>query len=145
MLRTSPTSAAEAPSRRKGGLAPCRRDGGFTLIELLVVLTLLALASAMVLPRFASAPGPTARERAAAVAGQLRDARQRAIATARPVAVPLDARLVTARAPDGSTLREILFFPDGSSTGGSIGVETRQRRAVVEVDDLTGAVRLHDG
>ena len=61
------------------------------------------------------------------------------------MAVPLDSGSVTARAPDGSVLREILFFPDGSSSGGSIGVEARERRAVVDVDDLTGSVRLHDG
>lgn len=131
--------AASAERLRPGSAEPQR---GFTLVELLVVLTLLALASAVVLPRFVSSAGPSARSQAAGVASVLRDARQQAIATARPVAVPIDGSLIAAQGPDGRVLREILFFPDGSSSGGSLVVELRQRRAVVDVDDLTGAVRL---
>ena len=131
-----------AASARRLTSRLAHRDRGFTLIELLVVLTLLALASAVVLPRFMSTAGPSARSQAAGVASVLRDARQKAIATAQPVVVPIDPSLITARGLDGGSLREILFFPDGSSSGGRLTVELRQRQAVVDVDDLTGAVRL---
>lgn len=106
------------------------------------MLTLLALASAIVLPRFMASTGPTARTQAALVASKLRDARREAVAAARPVSVPLDAAGVEAIGPDGRRISEILFFPDGSSSGALLTVEVNQRRAAVEVDDLTGSVRL---
>lgn len=108
------------------------------------MLTLLALASAIVLPRFMASTGPTARTQAALVASKLRDARRQAVATAQPISVPIDAAGVEAVGPDGRRLPEVLFFPDGSSSGAVLIVEVNQRRASVEVDDLTGAVRLRD-
>lgn len=136
MPRIWPAASAERSTGRFSD------SHGFTLVELLVVLTLLALASAMVLPRFMSTAGPSARSQAAMLASHLRDARRQAVSLAEPVSVPLDPALVEGRGPDGRPLPEILFFPDGSSSGGLLTVEVRQRRAVVEVDDLTGSVRL---
>ncbi|HMR31468.1 MAG TPA: prepilin-type N-terminal cleavage/methylation domain-containing protein [Geminicoccaceae bacterium] len=139
MRRTSRAASAELPV-----LHARDRARGFTLVELLVVLTLLALASAIVLPRFMASAGPNARMQAALVASKLRDARREAVASARPIAVPIDAAGVEATGPDGRRLPEILFFPDGSSSGAVLIVEVDRRRALIEVDDLTGSVRLRD-
>jgi general secretion pathway protein H len=120
-------------------------DGGFTLLELLVVLTLLAILSAAVLPRFMAGAAPSARDWAARAAHELRAARQTAIAAARPVRVPITADNARLRTFDGRAADAVMFFPDGGSSGGQITFEHRGRAAIVTVDDLTGAVRLHDG
>ena len=39
---------------------------------------------------------------------------------------------------------QIRFFPDGSSTGGRIGLSRDERRAIVAVDWLTGLVSVED-
>lgn len=127
----APTSSATTAER------------GFTLIELLVVLTLLALVAALVLPRLSARLGPTAGERAAGLADQLRAAREQAISTARPTFVPVDPALAVPDPPSAGAT--ILFFPDGSSSGGRLVVEGAGAPAAVEIDDLTGRVRLRGG
>jgi hypothetical protein len=49
-------------------------------------------------------------------------------------------------APSTSRCRigQIRFFPDGSSTGGRIGLSRNDRRAAVAVDWLTGLVSVDD-
>jgi prepilin-type N-terminal cleavage/methylation domain-containing protein len=120
-------------------------EHGFTLIELLVVLTLVALMSAAVLPRFMGAGQESARHWAARAAIELRAARQQAIVGARPVSVPIDPDVARLRSPNGADADEVLFFPDGSSTGGRLEFELHGRIAIVVVDDLTGAVSLRNG
>jgi general secretion pathway protein H len=120
-----------------------RAERGFTLVELLVVLTLLGLLAAMVLPRFSGRLGPTAQERAAGLADQLRAAREQAISTARPTRVPVDPAM--ARPDPPAEDAAILFFPDGSSSGGRLLVDGGGPPAAVEIDDLTGRVRLRGG
>jgi general secretion pathway protein H len=131
---------------------------GFTLLELLIVLAISAAIMALAVPRLsgltalASLNG-AARELAAA----LRTARGLAMAQHRNVAVILDARAQsyrtegaprTQRVPAGLRLTldsdTILFFPDGSSTGGQIRVAAAQRSYVVDVDWLTGRVAIHE-
>ncbi len=130
MPRTSPSATA---------------DGGFTLLELLVVLTLLALVVTTVLPRFVAGSGPSARDWAARAAYELNAARREAIIAARPVRVPIASDVARVRTVDGQVTDAVLFFPDGGSSGAVITFELRGRIATLTVDDLTGAVRLHDG
>lgn len=131
---TTPTSRARSTA-----------EAGFTLLELLVVVALLALMSAAVLPRFMGAGQELARHLAARAAIDLRTARQQAIVGARPVSVPIDSAVGRLRTLDGATASVVLFFPDGSSTGGRVEFNLHDRLAVVVVDDLTGAVSLRDG
>jgi general secretion pathway protein H len=130
---TAPTSAARSAER------------GFTLLELLVVVALMALIAAMVLPHFMSAGSESARHWAARAADELRAARQQAITMARPVSVPIDPKIAKLRSLDGADASQVLFFPDGGSTGARLTFELNGRTATVTVDDLTGAVSLHDG
>lgn len=156
--RTSTTS-----NRRVGSL-PRNRRRGFTLIELLVVLALLALVVALVPPSFDRLrESMQYRDTLRRVLGDLRSARQQALARGNevrfsmdiparrfgvegraPSALPesLQVRFIAARiettAQDKVSIR---FHPQGGATGGTLelvrpgGAGTR-----ITVDWLSGAV-----
>jgi general secretion pathway protein H len=141
------------------------RRAGFTLIEMIVVLAVMGLMLGLVLGR-----GPmrsrtlTTRSVVAALAGGLREARARAIATNRPVEFDLDiehksfrignapptrlppeyglALLTTAGQRISETEGAIRFAPDGSSTGGRIELATDRRQIKIGVDWLSGRVSV---
>lgn len=138
---------------------------GFTLLELLVVLTLLGLLLLVVPPAITSGSGIGLKAAARDVAAGLRRAQGRAIVENREVAFVLDLnarhfrigprgdavllpddvdlRLYTAQAEliDAAT-GAIRFYPDGSSTGGEIGLSSGAGDYHVAVDWLTGRVTL---
>jgi general secretion pathway protein H len=142
---------------------------GFTLLELIVVLAIAALLVAVVVPlgshrRDHDALQAGAREIAAA----LRLARSRAILSNRPTSFLVDVEngfyrppgATAARAvPTGShvalytaqqellsgTTGAIRFYPDGSSTGGGLGLSLGGERYEILVDWLTGGVSVHAG
>lgn len=139
-------------------------DAGVSLLEVLVVLVIIAAAAAVVAP---SLRRPTtavetqlvARE----LAGHLRGARAAAIGRGQEVTVRFDAqkrqydaddggrvttwpshltlRLTTARLErDQTDQAHVRFFPDGSSTGGSIDVAGDGRTTRITINWLTGTV-----
>jgi general secretion pathway protein H len=140
---------------------------GFTLIELIVVMAVLGLLAGLVMTR-----GPmrshTLTQRAAvqALAGGLREARSRAVATNRPIEFAVDIEHKTFRIGDGQPTRlppeygmsmisaagrrisdtkaAIRFDPDGSSTGGRIELATGTRQIRIGVDWLSGKVSVSD-
>jgi general secretion pathway protein H len=141
------------------------RSAGFTLIELLIVITILGLAMALIAEhgplRSAALVGKGA---ASDLAGGLREARARAIAENRPVSLALDVAAhwwriddqaskplpadftITVLTTKGEVRSEqvagIRFEPDGSSTGGRIALSDGQRTFDIDVDWLTGNVRV---
>lgn len=141
---------------------------GFTLIEVLVTLLLATLIIATVPPMLTGSISSTeTRAAARQLAAGLRHARGQAIATHRETALMLDLeqrrfRTTSGRhdvrlAPDlnltlttadsevaGTDKGNIRFFPDGSSTGGRIEVADERRRYILDVDWLTGRIKLHD-
>lgn len=94
---------------------------GFTLIEMLVVLALIALVAALALPRLGAAPSRAGQERVRTVMTILTDARSMAVASGRaqaldPALLGAGAHYIAAVGPS----EHILFYPDGSSSGGKL-------------------------
>lgn len=140
-----------------------RPDAGFTLLEVLVVVLLLGLVAGIVLQR-----GPvrsaTLDLRAAGgeISRTLRLARSRAIATNQATMFRMDvpghafavdggavrrlpdsfAISLVSVAPGGGGSSGISFAPDGSSSGGRIGLAQGGRSIEVDVAWLTGRVSL---
>lgn len=148
------------------------RHAGFTLLELLVVLAIIGLALSVVIPNFAASSATELRSAARMVAAGLRGAREEALSRQQPVALSLDLDAYTMGLDPGGptaeggpparqlpdTLRyklfvarselfgersgRIRFFPDGSSTGGRVTLSTGALEMLVDVDWLTGQIRV---
>ena len=138
---------------------------GFTLLELLVVLTIAILALAVALPRFAALlPGAELKSYSRQTAALLRLARSQAIATGDPVILTLNTEQGHTRLsgqprvhpwPAGVALSlsgtgteqtpaELTFYPDGTSSGGTLQVASENRRYRIQIDWLTGRVYFDD-
>jgi general secretion pathway protein H len=142
-------------------------ERGFTLLELLVVLAIIGAVLALV-SGFAlrGQPGLDVDIAARAVADALRQARSHAVLQNRDQLFALDVeerlfRIDGQRAPVqmdkdieltfhsarsevmSETIGQIRFFPDGSATGGRIGLTLDGRHVEVKVDWLTGLVSVN--
>lgn len=142
---------------------------GALLIELLVVIAILALVSTIALPRAQMlGRGPSLGLVASDMAAKLRAARSLAIAQNRDVAFALDTHArsygivgtgppqtlpagtdlsVTAARPYIRDVQDVqlVFFSDGTSSGGTIRLIAEQRLVAISVEWLTGAVRIERG
>ena len=135
---------------------------GFTLIELLVVMMILALAATTVGPMLSRGVGSQLQSSVRDLATGLRWARSEAVSERRSVALwvdtadksyVVDTRSRRYRLPEEAKVlvntaeREvrgdvagIRFYPDGSSSGGSIELGAEGVVFEVTIDWLTGAV-----
>lgn len=143
------------------------RQSGFTLLEMLAVVVLLAIAlTAVSMSVSKSLSSAKVRAVSRDLVAALRYTRGQAIVKGeqRTFDVDLEAMTYTApgrepqKFPDGIEVRVltaaqeatsehklgIRFFPDGSSTGGNIGVHSGEREWRVNVEWLTGEVALDE-
>jgi len=144
------------------------RDRGFTLLELIVVLALMAILMTVVPPMISSAlPGTQLKSASRELAAGLRYARNHALTVReeatltmdvdkhsfqitgrkKAYAIPQDLKIeiLTAESETkGENIGAIRFFPDGGSTGGRITLSYGERAFGVDVDWLTGKVRILD-
>jgi general secretion pathway protein H len=153
-------------SQAKRGTAPAgtRHPVGFTLIELLIVISIAGLYIWVILahgpPRSA---GLEENGTASELAGGLREARAQAITENRPVSLTLDVAnhqwkvdgqpahkmppqfrlsVLTVKGETRGDRAAIVFEPDGSSTGGQVAFNDGLRKFAVNIDWLTGNVRV---
>jgi general secretion pathway protein H len=164
-IPTQPARRHRRPLRRAG-----QRSGsyGFTLLELLLALVLAALLMAIAAPNFAPLLARAQLYSATRdVASALRHARGQALVRGRDAEFELDVDRhryrVTGRAKtyglpsplhlslftaETETVDEgtgrIRFFPDGSATGGRVTLEGDGQKRVVDVNWLTGEVKIRE-
>lgn len=143
-----------------------RVRNGFTLIELLVVLAIMAMLVLVAVPSIVSIlPEMEAKSGAREVAAALREARSRAILSNTDVVFSIDVKghyfmisgeKQTHRLPQelgislytaqqeliADTSGSIRFFPDGSSTGGRVGLSSSKKSYDVTVNWVTGHVEI---
>jgi general secretion pathway protein H len=139
---------------------------GFTLIELLVVMAIMAMVLMVALPSIMPIiPKIEAKAGAREIAAALREARSRAIVSNSEVVFSLDIAShsfvlsgdkQTHALPQGvqlslytaqqelqtETIGNIRFFPDGSSTGGRVGLSSAKGSYNVTVNWVTGHVEI---
>jgi general secretion pathway protein H len=147
--------------------AHSRRARGVTLLELILVLVLIAILSVAAAPMIGRGMG-TMDQRAAAqkVSAALKHARNLAVSKRTDVAVTFNVKTLTVSAPeltsfalpngvalDLTTIEKervdedsagIRFYPDGGSTGGRVTLKKGERTLRVDVDWLTGRVRVEE-
>lgn len=144
------------------------RRRGFTLIELLVVISIAAMLVAVTPPLISRAlPGVELKGAARQLSAALRFARNRAVTVRESTTVQVDVeqrritvsgkpkpiqlsdrlevKMLTAESESqGEKVGGIRFFPDGGSTGGRVTFTRDERELAVDVDWLTGRVRILD-
>jgi len=144
-----------------------QRARGFTLLEIIAVVALIALAATVVVVSVGSGlEGARVRSASKDLVAALRYTRGQAIVQRSPQALLLEVdarayqapgrerrelprnmelRLVTARDElVGEGAGRIRFFPDGSSTGGQITLALGEAEWSIDVEWLTGEVKLRD-
>jgi general secretion pathway protein H len=137
---------------------------GFSLIEVVLVLFVLALATAVALPVVGrTTDAVRMRAEVAGFSATLRHAREQAVATQRPFRVevnPVEHRMIvvadesdvrlarplapelTVQAVPGPSLT-VRFDPQGVSSGGDFRLSAGNFVYFVNVDPLTGRVRIN--
>ncbi|MDD2817095.1 MAG: prepilin-type N-terminal cleavage/methylation domain-containing protein [Thiotrichaceae bacterium] len=142
---------------------------GFTLLELLIVMAIIAMAAAFVIPRLTAGEGLLLKAQVREAIAVLNYARRSAIVegTAR-VAVFFDDKQDANAAPNskskkpnapnqwssrGTTLEwggkvtdkeqavyEIIFYPEGGSSGGELVLRFKDQKAKISVNPLNGKI-----
>lgn len=139
---------------------------GFTLIEILVGLAILTLILTLVPPLFTNVIASTQLKSATRTLGSgLKQARSEAISKQRETTLTLDVEtrqfalggkqhqldlpkdtkllLIAANTEQLSEQQAaIRFFPDGSSTGGRIELSNHRNEYTIDVNWLTGKVKI---
>ena len=148
-----------------GATRPSERISGYTLIEMLVVLAIMGLIASIAAPRLQLSEYAKLRRRAAGIVSDIRtmraDAIRRGIRTS--VVITRSGYELTPshkmqEYSDGTHLSlqaspalyqaekdALMFFPDGSSSGGALTISRGSSTADVRIRELNGQVSYEDG
>jgi len=149
------------------GLTSAKSSAGFTLLEILLVLTIIGMASILVVPNVGNLDARVFSTQFRQANTLLNYARRTAVVQGQPASIEFYAEsqreneVVSSRTAIGkwqstgaeiifidSTEREkevedkieITFFPEGGSTGGTLIMVLGERREAIEIDPFTGRV-----
>lgn len=154
-------------SNSKRGLSTAHSSAGFTLLEILLVLTIIGMASILVVPNVGNLDSRSFTVQVRQANTLLNHARRTAVVQGQPASIEFyaigleDEETTPSRTAVGSwqsngiditfidsTERETLiedslevtFFPEGGSTGGTLILELDERQATIEIDPFSGRV-----
>jgi general secretion pathway protein H len=143
-------------------------DKGFSLIEILIVLVIAVIIMGVVGPKISSGISSVKfKSITKEVVSGLRYARMKSITENRkiefivnleqhfyriddenknhPIPEDIEITLVTASTQViGEEQGAIIYFPDGSSSGGRVTLETEQQKHLIDVNWLTGMVEVSE-
>ncbi len=140
---------------------------GFTLVEVIIVIALVAVMAAVLSPMLMTSPIRALQAEARDVATTLRETRRLALARQSRQRFVIDtdngrygiaSNTLSAALPDGMQAQlttdeslltnestgSIDFFPDGSSSGGRVSLVMADRFLDVDVEWLTGRIRVRE-
>ncbi len=166
-------SRAVAPRRPAGVSRPSRAHGrdGFTLMEIVMVLIIIAVGTAIVIPMVEGGfDSREVRRAARQIASTMHYCRGEAVSRGKPQEMVVDLlknsihttdderwAILTDRAVIekvrggnelGQGLVQILFFPNGSTSGAEVVLASRRdhfrNRLKITLDPLLGSVRVAD-
>lgn len=141
-------------------------NGGFSLLEMLVVLVIIGLTAAVVIPAVNKSFTKSLGDVALAIELDMKGARSEAVmgqhnsmfwvdvgervygnmaGESGRIPDSVTVRTRTAAIADSGSRAGVLFFPDGSSSGGSLTIEQDGQAINIEVDWLTGRVVAREG
>jgi general secretion pathway protein H len=153
--------------RAPAGGVKTRSSAGMTLLELIIALALIAVLAVSAAPMLGKGMG-TIDQRAAAqrVTATLKHARNVAVSQRIEAAVTFNIKTLVVTAPDVApytlpkgvalditTIEKekvdddtagIRFYPDGGSTGGRVTLKKGDRTLRIDVDWLTGRVKVEE-
>ncbi len=142
-----------------------RRACGFSLLEITIAIAIVATLTALAATSLVPATGRMRlRAEVREIVGLMSDARTRAITTRQVSMIELDASnrrvfygepLLVRQLPATMSLRvageegnrdrlRIVFYPEGSASGGAFAIDDRYRSIAVLVDWLTGRIAIDE-
>lgn len=168
-FQRSPRQIPNDPLERQAGSRQTdfmrNHQKGVTLFEILIVLAILSFAATVAASAFGGSNGsPEAKALAGAIAGELKLARSRAIGSAEiatvyfdnevsryrsdaaPEWTPIGKKLsiaISSATPAAGDTAAILYYPDGSSSGGEVTVAAKARIWIVRAA-LNGKVSVDE-
>ena len=154
---------------RKNSRLRHAKNNGFTLLEIILVLTIIGLASVFIFPNVGGLESRTFSAQARQAVSLLNFARRTAIVEGRPASIEIYAAPIAELELPQSPLSvgqwefaygsirfeantdveyevedriEVVFYPEGGSTGGIIYLNFEGRERTILIDSFTGQVIL---
>lgn len=149
-------------------LAFAREAAGFTLLEILLVLTIIGMASIFIVPNVSNLESRTFTSQVRQAVSLLNYARRTAIVQGSPASVVFYTRPMAESESSDSAIsvghwefsygamtfvdstdielevddkKEIVFYPEGGSTGGTFFLSYQGQERKIEIDSFSGRVR----